>query len=272
MRMQAASVGFGRSDWSFHSQLFGLVCAKMLISCTMGAELYRHSRVIAAGLVCAAAGGLAGQVPPPDQRGPAFRTEANYVRVDVYATGRDGTPVGDLRRDEFALLEDRVPQTIDQFSSVVIRAGGAPTARPDPRTLEESRQAATDARARVFILFLDVMHVDGAASKTIARPLIDALRRVIGPDDLVAIVSPQTPIRTITFTRQLATIESALSREWGLRDRADFLDPVEQRYADCYPGLPIGREVVARDLGIAQEMILRRREEQTFAALESLVT
>ena len=30
--------------------------------------------------------------------------------------------------------------------------------------------------------------------------------------------------------------------------------------------------MVARDLGIAQEMILRRREEQTFAALESLVT
>src|SRR6188768_1352313 len=112
--MQAASVGLGVSDWSFHSQLFRLVCAKMLISCTMrSAELYRHSSVIAAGLVCAAAVGLAGQAPPQDQPRPAFRTEANYVRVDVYATGRDGTPVGDLRRDEFALLEDRVPQTID---------------------------------------------------------------------------------------------------------------------------------------------------------------
>ena len=233
----------------------------------------RFERSIAAGLLgVATAVALAGQAPPQDQPRPAFRTEANYVRVDVYATGRDGAPIGDLRREEFQLLEDRVPQAIDQFSSVVIRAGGAPTPRPDPRTVEEGRQAATDARARVFILFLDALHVDGAASKTIARPLVDALRRVIGPDDLVAIVSPQTPIRTVTFTRQLATIESALSREWGLRDRPDFLDSTEQRYADCYPGLPVGNELVARDLGIAQEMILRRREAQAFESLESLVT
>src|SRR6185295_2557925 len=115
------------------------------------------------------------------------------------------------------------------------------------------------ARARVFVLFLDVMHVDGAASKTIARPLVDALRQVIGPDDLVAIVSPQTPVRTITFTRQLSAVEAVLSREWGLRDRAGFLDATEQKYADCYPGIPVGSERVARDLGIAQEMILRRR-------------
>jgi VWFA-related protein len=233
----------------------------------------RGARSIAAALVgVATVAGLFGQSASQDQSRPAFRTEANYVRVDVYATGRDGAPIGDLRRDEFQLLEDRVPQAIDQFSSVVIRAGGPATARPDPRTLEEGRQAVTDGRARVFILFLDAMHVDGAASKTIARPLVDALRRVIGPEDLVAIVSPQTPIRTITFTRQLATVEDVLSREWGLRDRTGFLDSTEQRYATCYPGVPVGQEKVARDLGIAQEMILRRREEQTFEALESLVT
>jgi len=174
----------------------------MLIRSTMkSAELDRRLRGIAAGLVCVGAAGLAGQAPSQDQPRPSFRTEANYVRVDVYATGRDGAPVGDLRREEFQLLEDRVPQTIDQFSSVVIRAGGPATARPDPRTVEEGKQAATDARARVFIVFLDALHVDGAVSKKIARPLVDALRRVIGPDDLIAIVSPQTPVQTLTFTR-----------------------------------------------------------------------
>jgi len=236
------------------------------------AELYRHSRVIAAGLACVAAAGLGGQSAPQDQPRPSFRTEANYVRVDVYATTRDDVPVTDLRREEFQLLEDRAPQAIDQFSSVVIRAGGPSTARPDPRTVEDGRQAVTDARARVFVLFLDSLHVDGADSKTIARPLADALRRVTGPDDLFAIVSPQTSIRNVTFTRQLSTVESVLSREWGLRDSTRPLDATEQRYADCYPGLPQGQDRVARDLGIAQEMILRRREEQTFESLESLVT
>ena len=222
-------------------------------------------------LSLAAVAGLAGQAPQEPRR-PAFRTEANYVRVDVYATTRDGATVSDLRREDFQLLEDRVPQSIDQFSRVAIGSGATPPLRSDPRTPEEGRQAATDARARVFVLFLDVMHVDGLSSRTIAQPLIAALRRLIGPDDLVAIASPQTPLQTMTFTRQLAVVESALSRQWGLRDQPDFLDATERRYADCYPGLPLGNETVARDQGIAQEMILRRREEQTLESLEGLMT
>jgi VWFA-related protein len=209
---------------------------------------------------------------PQDQPRPTFRTEANYVRVDVYATMRDGTPVTDLRRDEFELFEDRARQTIDQFTPVVIRNGGTASTRSDPRTPEESRQAITEPFARVFVLFLDVMHVDGTASQTIARPLIDTLRRLIGPDDLIAIVTPQTPGRTVTFTRQLANVETTLNRAWGLRDRKDLLDAEERKYAACYPGLPPPDQKVAPDLGIAQEMILRRREEQTFDALEELVT
>ena len=69
------------------------------------------------------------RIASQDQPRPTFRTEANYVRVDAYATTKDGVPIDDLRRDEFELLEDRVPQTIDQFATVRIRGGGAPTTR-----------------------------------------------------------------------------------------------------------------------------------------------
>jgi VWFA-related protein len=208
-----------------------------------------------------------------DQPRPTFRTEANYIRVDVYATTRDGKPVLDLRRDEFELLEDRVSQTIDQFSPIEIRTGNVQSTRSDPRTPEDSRQAATEPRARVFVLFLDALHVDGTASQRIATPLTNAIRRLIGPDDLIAIVDPHTTTRAITFTRQVDNVASALGRMWGVRDRDDFIDDVERRYAQCYPGMPRKPgERVAPDLGIAQEMILRRREEQTFDALEELIT
>ena len=207
-----------------------------------------------------------------DQPRPTFRTEANYIRVDVYATTRDGTPVTDLRRDEFSLLEDRVAQAIDQFSPVIIRTGNTVPTRSDPQTPEAGRQAATEPRARVFVIFLDALHVDGTASQRIATPLSNAIRRLIGPDDLIAIVDPHTTTRAITFTRQVDNVESALRRAWGARDRADFIDDVERRYAQCYPGVPRrAGELVAPDLGIAQEMILRRREEQTFDALEELI-
>ena len=235
-----------------------------------------HLRQTALVAVCALLLGgplmTAQQSTAQDQPQPTFRTEANYIRVDVYATTRDGMPVTDLRREDFELLEDRAPQTIDQFSPIEIRTGNLLQTRSHPRTPEDSRQAATEPRARVFVLFLDTLHVDRVASQRIAAPLTNAIRRLIGPDDLIAIMDPHTTTRAITFTRRIDTVESALARMWGARDRDDFIDDIERRYAQCYPGVPRKPdERVAPDLGIAQEMILRRREEQTFDALEELI-
>ena len=59
----------------------------------------------------------AAQNQPPQ---PTFRTEANYVRVDVYPS-KDGAPVTDLRQEDFEVVENGAPQKIEQFEHVVIR-------------------------------------------------------------------------------------------------------------------------------------------------------
>ena len=217
--------------------------------------------------VAVLAAGQDQQPPPP---APTFRAEANYVRVDVYPT-LDGAPVADLRQDEFEVSEDRVLQKVEQFERIVITGGAGQEGRREPNTVEESRRAVQDPRARVFVLFLDLKHVEGDASRRIARPLVNALNRLIGPDDYVAAMTPGMSARDITFARRRTSIEGVLSREWwGERDRVNFSDPVENEYAFCYPGVPTGPGVDAPDKGIAQEMILRRREKQTMDAFEDL--
>ena len=202
---------------------------------------------------------------------PTFRTEASYVRVDVYPT-RNGEPVTDLLKEDFEVLEDKVSQNIDQFEHVVIRSAGPQDSRREPNTVAESRQAAQDPRARVFVLFLDINHVELAASRAIRAPLIEALDRLIGADDLIAVMTPEMSPSDITFARRTTTIEGFLTRYWwGERDRTNFKDPVDDEYARCYPGIPRSGETTASDQGIAQEMILRRREKQTLDALEDLV-
>jgi hypothetical protein len=209
----------------------------------------------------------AGQDQPPQ---PTFRTEANYVRVDVYPT-IDGAPVTDLRQEDFEVVEDRVLQKVEQFEHVLIRSDPGAEGRREPNTVEESRRAVQDPRARVFVLFLDTKHVELSASRTIAWPLVNALNRLIGPDDYVAAMTPGMSARDITFARRRTTIENVLSREWwGERDGINFKDPVEDQYAYCYPGIPPSGNGVASDRGIAQEMILRRREKLTIDALEDL--
>src|SRR5450432_4829804 len=62
--------------------------------------------------------------PQPAPQPPTFRTEANYVRVDIYPT-KDDAPVTDLTQGDFEVLESGAPQKIEQFEHVTIRAAGA---------------------------------------------------------------------------------------------------------------------------------------------------
>src|SRR5258706_5223244 len=117
--------------------------------------MLRMRRAALAVLLASAA--LASPAAQPQTAPPTFRTGANYVRVDVYPT-RNGMPVDDLRRDDFELLDDKVPQTIDEFERVVIRSAGPQETRREPNTIAESRQAAGQPRARLIVLLLGLHH------------------------------------------------------------------------------------------------------------------
>ena len=218
-------------------------------------------RLVAVSLAGAAA--LLAVVAAQDQLPqPTFRTEANYVRVDVFPT-RDGAPVTDLTAADFELVEDKAPQKIEQFERVVIRAAGSGEGRPEPNTVAESQRAIQDPRARVFVLFLDPKHVEQSASRSISQTLVNALNRLIGPDDYVGVMVPPMKLRDVTFARRTVAIENLLRRDWwGKRDALAPADEVEEQYAYCY-------QTTAPAIG--QEMILRHREQETFDALEELV-
>jgi len=207
--------------------------------------------------------------PPPQ---PTFRTEANYVRVDVFPT-RDGAPVADLTQADFEVLESGALQKIEQFEHVVIRTTVPQDLRIEPNTVRESRAMAESSRARVFVLFLDTYHVDVAASHNIRKPLVDALDRLIGPDDLVAVMTPEMSATDIAFARKTTTIDGFLTRywHWGERDRMIPPDPEDQQYGSCYPNSSRPDDPCSDQNGIAAEMIDRRHEKRALDALSDLV-
>src|SRR5262245_6456401 len=226
----------------------------------------RTCATLLVGVALAGAAG-SGQVPVQPQQ-PTFRAEANYVRVDVYPT-INGVPVDDLRQDEFQILEDGVPQKIEQFERVVIRGNLPQQERREPETVADSRGMLADPRARVFVLFLDTLHVEQSASRTIRTPLLEMLQRLIGPDDLVAVMNPYMSAADVTFARKTTILEGQLDRAWwGVRDASITNDPVEEDYRQCYPPDPGSRRTTSE---IAQEMIDRRREKMTLDALENLM-
>lgn len=92
--------------------------------------------------------GSGSQTQPPR---PVFKTEANYVREDVFRT-LDGEPVADLTHADFEILEDRVLQKIDAFERIAIGPAGPQDTRREPQTVAESRAMAADPHTRVFVI------------------------------------------------------------------------------------------------------------------------
>ncbi len=230
----------------------------------------------------------------PAQPRPTFRVEANLVRVDAIVT-KDGQPVRDLAQADFEVLEDGVPQKLSSFEMVDINETRL-TALPkrDPATVAESRAAAEDPRSRVFVLFLDRYHTGLAGSHRVQGSLAKLLERVIGPDDLVAVMTPDMSASDVAFTRRTGPISDMLARNWtwGIRDQRTQLDPEEQMYEMCFPdqvdpgatappvsgdptqpsGTPAGMYEGGRVpvKPVAREMIDRRREKRTLDALTDL--
>jgi VWFA-related protein len=187
------------------------------------------------------------------QNAPAARTErpeSNYVRVDLFAS-QDGRPIDNLNRDEIELLEDGVAQTIDSFEHVQIGSG-----------------AASASRVRLFVVFLDTYHTQIEGSSSLRIPLIRFLDRLIGPDDLVAVMTPEMSAGEMVFGRKGVVISNIMQSDWAWarRGRIDGTDPKEELYDACYPDSPKGPQ------GPAGEMKARRREKLTLAALDDLVS
>ena len=207
---------------------------------------------------------LAGQAPP-QQGQPTFRAGANYVRVDMYAT-RDGQPVNDLKATDIELLEDGAPQKVEDFEHVVVRPATASAQRVEVEGLRASREAAGDPRARVFVIFLDTYHTQLEGSAIMRKPLAAFLDRVLGPDDLVALMTPEMAGSDITLGRKTDVIQKIVSQEWwGRRARVADDDEKEELYRVCAGHLGLSKATV-------DEMIARRREKLTFDALEDLLT
>ena len=202
------------------------------------------------------------QKPPRDPQQPVFRTEANFIRVDVFPT-KDGVPLKDLVAADFELLEDGVAQKIETFQYVEVRSTPQEL-RQEPNTIAESRNMMRNPRARLFVLFLDVPHVTIGGTWHVREPLVRFMDRVLGEEDLIGIMTPAMSPADVVFARKTQVLAGGLRDKWPWGERHTIAeDDIDALYKACYPWQAT-EDVVA-------EMKVRRREKLTFDALMDLV-
>jgi VWFA-related protein len=175
--------------------------------------------------------GPAAQAPPAN---PTFRTDINFVRVDVIVADKQGNPVGDLRQQDFELSEDGKPQTIQTFKLINIKESAAAAAEP-PREIrsvvdEESEAAKDDVR--LFAVLLDDYHVKKENSMRAREPIARFIEDQLQPSDMVGIMYPLTPLDDVLLTRNRPNTASAIRSFVGRKYDYTARNLVEERYVN----------------------------------------
>ncbi|HEX4912993.1 MAG TPA: VWA domain-containing protein, partial [Vicinamibacterales bacterium] len=130
-----------------------------------------------------------GQPAAPQQPPLTFRAEVNYVEVDARVLDQQGKFIGDLKPEDFEVLEDGRPQKVSAFSLVNI-----PVERVQ-RPLFASRPIEPDVRnnlqgadGRIYLLVLDDLHTTALRSQRTKAAAKQFIERYIGANDLAAVI------------------------------------------------------------------------------------
>jgi VWFA-related protein len=150
---------------------------------------------------------------------PTFRVTVDLVTNDVIARDARGQFVADLKKDDFEIYEDGVPQTV---SSLVLVHGGRvnnlalppPVAPPEGIILPPARPM-NDASGRIFILFIDDLHLDFRNTGRVRELLKKIKGTLIHQGDMFGVVSSGTSSIEIDLTYDLKRIDEAIKKTMG---------------------------------------------------------
>jgi len=210
----------------------------------------RSSRIPLVLVMQLTAAALVSTQDPPASRGgaqPTFRGGVNVVRVDVNVTDSRGNTVTDLAKEEFEIVEDGRPQTIDFFRQIRIDAAVSDATRPRQVLTRDSeeREASRDD-VRVFAIMLADYQVCAQRSRLVREALSSFINQ-LGSNDLVAVMNPLTSVRDLVFTYDHDSILQTIQRFEGRRGEYTPRNPIEQEHINQMGSPEPIRAAVVRD-------------------------
>ena len=156
--------------------------------------------------------------PTIAQDRPTFLVNVDLVTTDVIVRDGRGQFIADLKPGEIQVFEDGVRQDI---ASLVLSHGGriynqiaAPAPVREGLVLPQHRPT-NDAAGRIFLIFIDDLHLDFGTTIQTRALLRKILGRLIHDGDMFGIVSTgkSSISEQLTYNRQV--LESAIDRVTG---------------------------------------------------------
>jgi VWFA-related protein len=193
----------------------------------------------------------------PAAQTPTFRATVELVTTDVIPRdSRNDQFIADLKPGEFEVYEDGVKQDIVSMS--LIHGGRAYNVQaPPPAPVREGiilprSRPTNDAAGRIFLIFIDDLHLDFGMTPRLRSLLKDMLKDLIHDGDMFGIVSTGTSSieQQLTYDRQI--LESI-----SVKAKGEALKP---------------SEIIQSSSGVGPASELRHRAQVAFQTAYDLVT
>jgi len=170
---------------------------------------------------------LTGQTRPVPQaptsqtpQRPTFTSQVDLVTLDVIVRDKNGQFVPDLTKDDFTVLEDGVEQNMADFRlmyggrELSVEMIHAPTAAPEGMILPPTRPVA-DVAGRVFIIFIDDLHLLASDSPRVRQLLTQITNTLIHDGDMFAVVSTGPSSIEVNSTYDRSRLTEAIKKVMG---------------------------------------------------------
>jgi VWFA-related protein len=151
---------------------------------------------------------------------PTFRVTVDLVTTDVIVRDQKNDQfIADLKPGEFEIFEDGVKQDVSSIS--MIHGGRAYNVMsPPPAPVAEGiilprNRPTNDAAGRIFVLFIDDLHLDFRSTPRTRELVQKMLKNLIHEGDMFGIVSTGTSSisQQLTYDRQV--LESSIKKMTG---------------------------------------------------------
>ena len=200
-----------------------------------------------------------------------FRSTTRLVQVNVVAADRNGTPVADLRREEFALFEDGRLQTVAVFVAEELKP--VTSTRLPRNEFSNQLPSANSTRSGYTLILIDWLN-SSMRSRIDSQQAVLKLLQQVQTTDLVALCMLDRDLRVLhDFTADRPELISKLSAAYAGLTQGPPAEQAEITVVPLFPKKEVEHSPIA---DVAERRNTRfkeiRRTLDTFSAIEQIAS